>query len=498
MKTSVWRSIRFRIMALFLVFGIVLVIATYVISRTMVSRMEETLIADRLNADINYIEDLIALSDTAHIGDGEWKIGEDGGIYLGDILVGDGTHEKANLTPFLEHEKKTGTFSYVFKKVDDTGLGVVEATATARGYTEGHFLRVAGSTRDPDGNSIVGTYMDVLVADVLDAKDTYGGEANVAGGMIYCRYNTLKDTEGRVVGAIVVGRNISELQAQVHSVMKSLIVAVIIVVTAGVLMLLAIVNRWTGALIDMTAYILQIEEGKIPGEALANTNSGDEISTLISGINRMTDTLRENEQLRIKSETDQLTGLSNRFGLNRRAEEIFERCFKQGLPLTVGIMDIDYFKPYNDHYGHTAGDECIIMLADVLREVEQKEDICCARFGGDEFVVVCASFTPKKISEMAEGIMEKVREKHMPHAYSDAADYVTISQGFCIGVPLPKQRFNDFIYLADGALYDVKNRTKNDYEIVHMTENFYPSLENAGVVSQEYDQITKDLRKSSD
>ena len=491
MNTSGWRSIRFKITALFLVFGVVLVLATYVISRTMVSRMEETLIADRLNADINYIEDLIALSDATHIGSGEWNIGPEGGIYLGDILVGDGTHEKANLAPFLEHEEKTGTFSYVFKRVGDEGLGVVESTATAKGYAEGHFLRVAGSTRDPDGNSIVGTYMDVLVADILDAEDTYGGEANVAGGMIYCRYNTLKNADGEVVGAIVVGRNISELQAQVRSVMTTLIVAVILVVTLAVFFILFIVTRWTGALALVTDHIRRIEEGSIPEEPIENTGSADEIGMLISGVNRMTDTLRENEALRIKSETDQLTGLSNRFGLNRRAEEIFERCFKQGLPLTVGIMDIDYFKPYNDHYGHTAGDECIIMLADILREVEEKENICCARFGGDEFVVVCESFTPQRITKMAGEIMERVRERHMPHAYSDAADYVTISQGFCIGVPLPKQRFNDFIYLADGALYDVKNRTKNDYEIVHMTEDFYPSLANAGIVSQEYDQISQ-------
>ena len=85
MKTSVSRSIRLKVTLLFLLFGIILVALVYAVSLTMVTRMEETLIADRLNADINYIEDLIALSDVDNIGDAEWNIREDGGISLGNI-----------------------------------------------------------------------------------------------------------------------------------------------------------------------------------------------------------------------------------------------------------------------------------------------------------------------------------------------------------------------------------------------------------------------------
>ena len=80
MKTSLFRSIRFRITVLFILFGILLVSLVYAVSLSMVTRMEETLIADRLNADINYIEDLIALSDTENMGDDTWNIREDGGI----------------------------------------------------------------------------------------------------------------------------------------------------------------------------------------------------------------------------------------------------------------------------------------------------------------------------------------------------------------------------------------------------------------------------------
>lgn len=476
------QSIRFRLAVLLLLFGVFLIFLVYFITLNFVNRMEETLIASRLNADINYIEDLIALSDTEHMGDRHWNVREDGGIYLGDILVGDGTHEKANLDPFLEHEKKTGTFSYVFIKCGDEGLKYVESTPTQKGYQEGHFLRVAGSTRDPNGNSIVGTYMDVLVADVLDAEDTYGGEANVAGGMIYCRYNTLKTKDGEVVGAIVVGRNISELQAQVREVMRTLILVVILAVGGATIVLLLLLSRWTNTIGETTEYLHLIASGIIPDEALKVSSTTGELQTLIEGVNSMTSTLRENEALRVKSETDQLTGLANRFGLNRYAETVFERCYKNKTVIAVGIMDIDFFKPFNDHYGHVKGDECIVMISKILKEFERKEGTYTARYGGDEFIIICQGRKKEELASLADAIRKRIIDEHMEHAYSEVADVVTVSLGFCYGVPAPHRKVGDYIHMADGALYEIKLRNKNDFHIVEITEDFRPSTANDGIV----------------
>ncbi len=480
MKSSRWQSIRFKITVLFLIFGLALITMVYIITFSMITRMEETLIASRLHADIKYIEDLI--------GDGEWNV-KGGAIYLGDTLVGDGTHEKANLAPFLEHEEKTGTFSYVFIKCGDEGLGHVEDTPTTKGYWEGHYLRVAGSTRDPNGDSIVGTYMDVQVADILDAEDTYGGEANVAGGMIYCRYNTLKDADGNVVGAIVVGRNISELRAQVREVMRIMIASIIALVVAAIAVLLFFINRWTGSIGEMTAYLKEIEEGKIPDTAL-ETKSKDELATLVTGINRMTDSLRENEMLRVKSETDQLTGLMNRFGLNRCAEEAFERCYREQKPIAIGIMDIDFFKPYNDHYGHIAGDKCIIRIAEILKEMEKQSGVKCARFGGDEFILVCEGRSEKEVEMLAGELRERVQAADMPHEFSDVAEKVTLSQGYSVGVPTPHQKLSNYVHVADGALYEAKESGKNSFRIEQISKEYRPSDDlHEGQVSQEFDSL---------
>lgn len=465
-KALRFRSLRFKFVILLLFFSVLTVASIFGIMRKVLMQMEETLIANRLVADINYIEDLI--------GSGDWNIKSDA-IHRGDTPIGDGTEAMANFRPFLEHERKTGTFSYVFIKRNGEGLGYVEGTATQKGYRQGHYLRVAGSTKDPNGQSIVGTYIDKQVADALDEKGFYEGEANVAGGMIYCRYNALRDKDGNIVGAIVVGRNISELQRHVREIvrMMSIGMTAAILLLGGILFLSA--NRWISMINKIVNYLKIIEEGSIPDEPLVS-RSRDEMGMLVTEINHMVDSLREKEILRRNSEIDQLTGLANRFGLNRHFEEVFEDCYKNGSPLAVGIMDIDFFKPFNDNYGHRAGDECIAMLAEILKDVERKTKAFCARFGGDEFLIVCNGLGRDAIEAIAQEIKDRVLEKRVPHAYSQVSDIVTLSQGYCCGVPTQYKKLNDYIYMADSAMYEVKKSTKNSFKLAEMPDAFRPNL----------------------
>ena len=153
-------------------------------------------------------------------------------------------------------------------------------------------------------------------------------------------------------------------------------------------------------------------------------------------------------------------------------------------------MDIDYFKPYNDHYGHQEGDNCIVMLANVLKKLEKKENVHFARFGGDEFVMLAAGYGVEKTEQIAREVLQDIYNANRPHAYSEISDRVTVSQGFCVGVPVLHQRLNDYIHMADGALYDVKMKSKNDFKVVQMTTDFRPSIDNVGIVSEEYDAMS--------
>lgn len=169
----------------------------------------------------------------------------------------------------------------------------------------------------------------------------------------------------------------------------------------------------------------------------------------------------ENKILQKKSEMDPLTGLSNRFRLNEYAERAFQNAGVEGDMLAIEILDIDYFKEYNDNYGHQRGDECLIKVADALKKLVAQGNIFCARYGGDEFMVIYESYTKEEVQNLAEQLKQEIAELKIEHTFSKIDDKVTISQGICIGIPKEGQRVWDYLYQADKMLYEVKNTTRN-------------------------------------
>lgn len=168
-----------------------------------------------------------------------------------------------------------------------------------------------------------------------------------------------------------------------------------------------------------------------------------------------------NEELLQKSETDPLTDLANRSRLNAYSEEAFERALYGGKKIAVEILDIDYFKEYNDNYGHQAGDECILMIANELKRMQDSR-IFCARYGGDEFVIIYEGMSEKEVFAQAEDLRERILARKMEHAYSKALPIVTISQGICLDIPTEQVRSRDFLHAADDLLYQVKKQSRNN------------------------------------
>lgn len=168
-----------------------------------------------------------------------------------------------------------------------------------------------------------------------------------------------------------------------------------------------------------------------------------------------------NEKLQEKSETDPLTHLANRFRLNDFSEEAFGRAAERDRAFAVEILDIDYFKQYNDNYGHQAGDECIVMIAEELKKM-QGDRIFCARYGGDEFIVIYEGMTEQEVFAQAEQLRQRILDRKVEHVYSRALPVVTISQGICYDVPGEQNRSWDFLHAADALLYLVKRKSRNN------------------------------------
>ena len=177
----------------------------------------------------------------------------------------------------------------------------------------------------------------------------------------------------------------------------------------------------------------------------------------------------ENEKLQRRAETDPMTGLTNRYSLTDYSEKILEACKRENAPLAYEILDIDYFKEYNDNYGHQAGDLCIQKVAKLLREM-QREHIFCARYGGDEFIIIYSHMGAEEVYAHARKLREDVMALQLAHAYSKAAAYVTVSQGICFNLPEPGNKSWDYLHAADMLLYHIKKESRNDVMIGDLYE----------------------------
>jgi len=172
-----------------------------------------------------------------------------------------------------------------------------------------------------------------------------------------------------------------------------------------------------------------------------------------------------NLMLRQKSEHDPLTGLNNRNKLNELAEMAFQKAYMEGTPLTLEILDIDCFKEFNDNYGHQAGDNCLVRIAELIRSLEAYPGVHTARYGGDEFVIIYENHSLESVKKLAAHLQERVRRMNIEHKFSKVSDRVTISQGLFRRIPKGGNKLWDFLSNADMALYGVKARSKNNFYV---------------------------------
>ena len=178
----------------------------------------------------------------------------------------------------------------------------------------------------------------------------------------------------------------------------------------------------------------------------------------------------ENKRLLIKSETDPLTNVGNRFRLNDVSEEMFRQCLQNGISLTVEILDVDDFKGYNDTNGHQSGDECLVKVAQALNTMQKEHGAFVARYGGDEFILIYQGITREEAVSYAEELKQKVMDLQIPFAKSPVADVVTITQGLCWDIPVSGNRMWDYLHSADNMLYRVKQKQRNNYCVGNLKE----------------------------
>jgi len=230
----------------------------------------------------------------------------------------------------------------------------------------------------------------------------------------------------------------------------------------GVLLLFLasmVVAAWRVNRAILTALRLQFENYQLNNQLRADLERHVHVETQLREAKRRAEALaRELRQLSIE---DGLTGISNR----RHFDQVFLREWRRALrgryPLTLVMLDLDFFKPFNDRYGHRAGDDCLREVAGVLREHCRRPGDQAARYGGEEFAVVLPGTGSMDAREIAQRIASDVEALAIPHDLSTVSRVVTVSGGVATLVPDRNMDFRHLIEMADAALYRAKGEGRN-------------------------------------
>jgi diguanylate cyclase (GGDEF)-like protein/PAS domain S-box-containing protein len=172
-----------------------------------------------------------------------------------------------------------------------------------------------------------------------------------------------------------------------------------------------------------------------------------------------------NEKLGRLATLDGLTQIPNRRRFDEYLAQEWQRLVREQQPLSLILFDVDYFKPYNDHFGHQQGDEALIALAQAASNAVKRAADLIARYGGEEFGVILPNTRRTGAEMVAQAIQQEIAALKLPHPLSEVNDYLTISMGIASVVPTLDQSLEDLIAAADAALYQAKRRGRNQYWI---------------------------------
>lgn len=183
---------------------------------------------------------------------------------------------------------------------------------------------------------------------------------------------------------------------------------------------------------------------------------------------RTADLNEANHKLEMLAYQDAVTGLHNRRYLNNVVEREIRRTRRINQPLSLLIADVDFFKNYNDTYGHVAGDMCLRNIADLFKRHFQRASDLIARYGGEEFCVVLPNMHHEAAKELSRNFLKLVWNSDFPHAASPIADRVTISIGLATCPCDHNCDKETLIKIADSALYVAKKSGRNRLEATEL------------------------------
>lgn len=174
------------------------------------------------------------------------------------------------------------------------------------------------------------------------------------------------------------------------------------------------------------------------------------------------DLKKKTDLLETLVDLDGLTGISNRRMFDRKYAEEWRRAKRRGSSLSLCLMDVDFFKQFNDHYGHAMGDKCLKLIAQELQKVVRRAGEFVARYGGEEFVLIMPDIDEDHAVAFPNQLRQKVVDLAIPHEHSSCSEVVTMSFGIAFtAMTNRKMSKEDLLTAADEQLYIAKNQGRN-------------------------------------
>jgi len=271
----------------------------------------------------------------------------------------------------------------------------------------------------------------------------------------------------------------AEYYRELNQMRTNTILFVSIATAIMILVILITLQQLLKPINELKEGIEEIAKGDFEGRIEGNYN--DEFEIIKDAVNNMAesvishlnDKLRAEQavyeaklhelDLKMQVYNDSLTGIYNRRYLDENLDRIVKSLSRSDSMLSLLMVDIDCFKPYNDTYGHSAGDECLRVVANVLNDNITRQEDFVLRYGGEEFCVVLPNTDEKGAALVAERLLESISSLNILHEGSTVAHYLTISIGGTTGNATHTQKGEDFIKRADSALYESKTSGRNRY-----------------------------------
>ena len=275
--------------------------------------------------------------------------------------------------------------------------------------------RVATTLLQEDGTRAVGTEVSEHIMQALLENKAFSGRTHVLNQEAFGRYSPFLDPDDTVVGALFVGRFLTEKTDTIRSFIKVGLFTTIIILGIACLFILLITKRISAPIKETLDKIYY----------------------------------------------DGLTGIYNRRFFDENIERIIQSMSRSGGALSLMLIDVDFFKQYNDTYGHDVGDDCLKIIAQTLAQSLSRPDDFVARYGGEEFVVVLPNTGENGARAIADKLLENVRKCDIPHEKSTVESCVTVSIGVTTGNVEHTQSKIDYIRRADKALYISKQTGRN-------------------------------------